>query len=399
MTDWPATLRICQRELHKGRCCLGLNAKAHGWCSVDRHKDQWIECGMEPPDKEGESMKGEILPPAGAALAELLAPVEDDTMLAWPDFERECTTRAQVGWRMGVTGFVITGRALSDYRRRAGAGQWGAWLEQTLPISLQTAARLMRIGRDPNIGRHAETVNLVNGPLPSDQLILDEICGMGPEEFDGLVEQGVIHAEMRRGDLKRHLVETRHGGGQAEPPPLPDGQYGVILADPPWEFRTWSDAGKGRSPDMHYPTKSMAELMSMGPDVKAAAADDCHLFLWVGAGPRRDYEFLIEAWGFEPKGEAFVWTKGGALGLGYTVRYQHETCLRGTRGSPKTLNKDVGTWIDAPRREHSRKPDEVYQRIERLVAGPYLELFARPLERRPDWTYWGNDPALKEETA
>jgi N6-adenosine-specific RNA methylase IME4 len=63
--------------------------------------------------------------------------------------------------------------------------------------------------------------------------------------------------------------------------------------------------------------------------------------------------------------------------------------LLATRGKPKRLNADVRQGIIAPRREHSRKPDGIHQRIERLVAGPYLELFAR--QSRPGWTVWGNE--------
>jgi hypothetical protein len=44
--------------------------------------------------------------------------------------------------------------------------------------------------------------------------------------------------------------------------------------------------------------------------------------------------------------------------------------------------------VISPVAEHSRKPDEVQVRIERLLAGPYLELFARRTTEH--WTVWGN---------
>jgi N6-adenosine-specific RNA methylase IME4 len=65
-----------------------------------------------------------------------------------------------------------------------------------------------------------------------------------------------------------------------------------------------------------------------------------------------------------------------------------EPGLLATRGKPRRLHADVRQGILEPRREHSRKPNQVYERIERLVAGPYLELFA--LQRRPGWTPWGD---------
>jgi N6-adenosine-specific RNA methylase IME4 len=74
--------------------------------------------------------------------------------------------------------------------------------------------------------------------------------------------------------------------------------------------------------------------------------------------------------------------------MGYWTRANSEVCLLATRGHPKRLNADVRQGIIEPRREHSRKPDCVPGRIERLVAGPYLELFART--RREGWDSWGN---------
>src|SRR4029077_4776914 len=87
--------------------------------------------------------------------------------------------------------------------------------------------------------------------------------------------------------------------------------------------------------------------------------------------------------------------------LGYWTRSNSEGCLLATRGKPKRQNADVRQAIIAPRREHSRKPDGIHERIERLVAGPYLELFAR--QRRPGWDAWGNEvdkfaPQVSRET-
>jgi N6-adenosine-specific RNA methylase IME4 len=76
-------------------------------------------------------------------------------------------------------------------------------------------------------------------------------------------------------------------------------------------------------------------------------------------------------------------------GLGYWTRANSEPCLLATRGNPKRINADVRQAIIEPRREHSRKPDCIHERIERLVTGPYLELFARA--RRRGWHAWGNE--------
>ena len=103
---------------------------------------------------------------------------------------------------------------------------------------------------------------------------------------------------------------------------------------------------------------------------------------------------VMDAWGFEYRTTAFTWAKVNRdgspyMGLGYWTRGNAELCLFGKRGTPKRIAQDVPQLIIERRREHSRKPDCVHQRIERLVAGPYLELFGR--QSRPGWTVWGNE--------
>ena len=75
--------------------------------------------------------------------------------------------------------------------------------------------------------------------------------------------------------------------------------------------------------------------------------------------------------------------------MGMWTRSNSEVCLLATRGKPRRLAADVRQVIQAPTREHSRKPDEIYGRIERLVEGPYLEMFAR--QAWPGWDAWGNE--------
>ena len=171
--------------------------------------------------------------------------------------------------------------------------------------------------------------------------------------------------------------------------------YGVILADPPWTFATYSRKGKGRSAEAHYDCMSLADIKSL--PVGDWAAPDCALFLWITDPSLPQALEVIEAWGFVYKTVAFTWaktTKDGAgfpIGCGYWTRANPEQCLLATRGRPQRLSRSVPQLIVAPRREHSRKPDEVYERIEALVPGPYLELFARA--PREGWHSWGDEVA------
>jgi N6-adenosine-specific RNA methylase IME4 len=182
---------------------------------------------------------------------------------------------------------------------------------------------------------------------------------------------------------------------------LPQKHFGAILADPPWQFNCWADSDKAHgTANSHYLTMNTNEIAKLA--VVELAAPDCALFLWVCWPNLLESLRVIEHWGFQYKTCAFCWTKGNAqqlemfqdhhdtyMGLGYWTRANSEVCLLATRGKPKRLNADVRQAIIAPRREHSRKPDGVHKRIERLVVGPYLELFAR--QSRPGWASWGNE--------
>lgn len=188
---------------------------------------------------------------------------------------------------------------------------------------------------------------------------------------------------------------------------LPRGEAQVILADPPWGFNLWWGGRSNKTPvgvpsratTLHYQPMCEEEL-NMLP-VGDLAADNCVLFLWT-CWPVLEWSLrTIQAWGFIYKTCGFAWVKANAkqielfdeeieahMTLGYWTRSNSEVCLLATRGKPKRLSGGVRQGIIEPRREHSRKPDCVYERIERLVAGPYVELFARTT--RPGWSSWGD---------
>jgi N6-adenosine-specific RNA methylase IME4 len=188
---------------------------------------------------------------------------------------------------------------------------------------------------------------------------------------------------------------------------VPPGGFAAICADPPWHFKSRTapkiDWHNPRHVERHYDTMSLDDIKAL--PVQDLAAKDCHLFLWV-TGPMLQHGFAVmEAWGFRYSSDFGVWIKLKRshdpsqlrcvataesdlhVGLGLTSRKNAEYLLLGRRGSPKRLAKDVRQVILAPVRQHSRKPDEAYSRIERYCAGPRIELFAR--QRRPGWTAFG----------
>lgn len=172
--------------------------------------------------------------------------------------------------------------------------------------------------------------------------------------------------------------------------------YRVVYADPPWTFITRSSKGKGRSPEKHYRCMSIDEIKAL--PVRRITTKDAVLLLWT-TDPHLEVALAVaKAWGFKYKTVGFTWTKenkvspGWFTGMGYWTRANPEMCLLCTSGAPKRTHKDVRQLIVAKRREHSRKPDEMYKRIERLVAGPYLELFGR--SEAVGWDVWTNEPVL-----
>lgn len=187
--------------------------------------------------------------------------------------------------------------------------------------------------------------------------------------------------------------------------PTTPGGFRVICADPPWSYSVFSEKGKARSAEAHYSTMSLDEIAAL--PVGDVAAKDCHLFMWV-TGPeivRGGHIKVMQGWGFRPSAMGFVWLKpkvglsqGNLMGfvdetcfvkgMGHTTRQNAEYVVLGRRGSPRRLTKAMHQIIVAPRREHSRKPDEFFTRVEQYASGPFLELFAR--QSRPGWATWGN---------
>ena len=175
---------------------------------------------------------------------------------------------------------------------------------------------------------------------------------------------------------------------------LPDAKFGVILADPPWSFSTYSENGMDRSADNHYPTQTTDDVCAL--DVPGIAANDCVLFLWATAPMLPDALRVMAAWGFLYRSQA-VWSKN-KVGTGYWFRSAHELLLVGVRGkipapAPGTQWASV---IEAPVREHSRKPDEAYDLIEAYFPTlPKIELNARG-PARDGWAVWGNEAEAAE---
>ncbi len=173
-----------------------------------------------------------------------------------------------------------------------------------------------------------------------------------------------------------------------------DKNYKTILADPPWRFqnRTGKMAPEHKRLN-RYPTLDLSEIKEI--PVHLVAAKNAHLYLWVPNALLKEGLEVMDAWGFEYKTN-IIWHKirkdGGpdGRGVGFYFRNTTEIVLFGTRGSLRTLEpgRSQVNILKTRKQEHSRKPDEMYELIEKCSSGPYLELFARGA--RPNWDVFGN---------
>lgn len=172
-------------------------------------------------------------------------------------------------------------------------------------------------------------------------------------------------------------------------------RFGTVLADPPWRFsnRTGKVAPEHRRLS-RYDTLDCAEISAL--PVADVMQEQSHCYLWVPNALLAEGLTVLEAWGFTYK-SMLVWAKrrkdGGpdGRGVGFYFRNVTEPILFGVRGKLRTLppGRRQVNIIETRKREHSRKPDELYPIIEACSPGPFLELFAR--YPQPGWTTWGDE--------
>ncbi|OFW07228.1 MAG: S-adenosylmethionine-binding protein [Acidobacteria bacterium RIFCSPLOWO2_02_FULL_67_36] len=195
---------------------------------------------------------------------------------------------------------------------------------------------------------------------------------------------------------RKKLIETLPGSAAEDLLSLGTDRFRTVLADPPWRFQ--NRTGK-MAPEHHrlsrYGTMDLAEIMEL--PVAQIVKDRAHLYLWVPNALILEGLEVMKRWGFTYKTN-IVWFKirrdGGpdGRGVGFYFRNVTELLLFGVRGKNNRTLKPGRTQTNIVlerKREHSRKPEQQYELIERCSAGPYLEMFAR--QPRSGWIQWGNE--------
>jgi N6-adenosine-specific RNA methylase IME4 len=246
-----------------------------------------------------------------------------------------------------VGGWLVAAKAKCEH------GEWLDWLKENCPeISERTGRKYIELYNKAVSNRHLNA----------------DLRNMTPHQAYralGIVKDPFDHAP----------VET---------PPLPDGKYNVIYADPPWQY---DNTGLGGAAEKHYPTMSIGEICRL--PISELTGDKAVLFLWVTSPFLKEGFQVCEAWEFDYK-TSFVWIKDRATygKLGFYTYSQHEFLLVATKGSclPKEGSLQPSLII-AKKDKHSKKPEVVYGMIEQMYNPPYIELFAR--QKRMGWDVWG----------
>ena len=160
----------------------------------------------------------------------------------------------------------------------------------------------------------------------------------------------------------------------------PNGKYYVIVIDPPWQYskRAEDPTHRGRC---GYPTMSIEEISK----VEIPAEEDAILWLWTTNAFMHEAYHILDAWGFTPK-TILTWVKD-KMGVGDWLRGRSEHCILAVKGKPLINLTNQTTVLNAPMREHSRKPDEFYSMVEQLCPGKKIDMFSR--EPREGWDQWG----------
>jgi N6-adenosine-specific RNA methylase IME4 len=188
----------------------------------------------------------------------------------------------------------------------------------------------------------------------------------------------VVNRWLARYDLNRKTKEL----------PPPKGVSQVIYADPPWDY---ANSGLDQSARKHYQTIPTVYLCNpeawLKIPIQKIIGDRSVLFLWVTYPFAKEGLQICEAWGFHYKAQ-LVWVKNTTTGMGWFVTPKHELLYIAVRGQelhPAIKPESVFYFAT---HGHSRKPQEVYEMIESMYTGPYIELFAR--QKRENWQSWGD---------
>lgn len=261
-----------------------------------------------------------------------------------------------------------------------GCNSWRDYLAQP-EIDLNEGTVNNYISIFDKLSKYLRISDMYDKLLPFD-IDIGKLALIAPRITEQNAEELLEKAKtLSRSDLREEIRELKP---LPKTVPLPEGEFNIVYADPPWRYR-FSETVT-REIENQYPTMELEEIKSL----KIPVSENSIIFMWATAPKLEEAMQVLLAWGFDYRTCA-IWDKE-IIGMGYWFRGQHELLLVGVKGEFPTPDegKRVSSVYRERRGEHSKKPTYFYDLIESYFPnGKYLELFAR--EKHNDkWTVWGN---------
>jgi N6-adenosine-specific RNA methylase IME4 len=290
---------------------------------------------------------------------------------------------------------IDIGEKLADVRQRLEDGLFSQWLRAEFDWGRSTAYNLIQVAKAFG-GRPVQnldirpsalyTLSAPSTPEPARQEAIERATA--GEAITYTAARAIVQEHQARLRVEREEMRTARDAALPTPPlPSATGPFDVLYVDPPWRYE--HSQTDSRRIENHYPTMELTEICDL--DIPAIAAPDCVLFCWATSPKLAEALQVLTAWGFNYRTCA-VWVKD-QIGMGYYWRQRHELLLLATRGTPASPDPSdrPDSVIQAPRQEHSAKPEQVYAMIEAMFPrARRAELFARESGRK-GWSSWGNE--------
>jgi N6-adenosine-specific RNA methylase IME4 len=280
-----------------------------------------------------------------------------------------------------IDALIAVARDLQQARSELDYGEYMLMFEkEEVPFSYKTSNKFIRISESPKILEFSHARILP--PDWSTLYLLTRLAKKDPKLFDRLIDDGTIHSAMSRGDISKILRLLRVAEDEQRVLMLKSrpGKFRTIVLDPAWEYDWLSIAGRAKP---GYAMQTVEDLYQL--NVKQWAEEDgCHLYCWVTNNFMGVACKLVEHWGFQHR-TLITWIKPPPFGLGSYFRNSTEHVLFATLGETTTrpAAASIPTHFEAPRGEHSEKPEKFYQIVRAASFPPYGEGNQR--ESRPDF--------------
>jgi N6-adenosine-specific RNA methylase IME4 len=302
------------------------------------------------------------------------------------EWGRKIATSWKAGCAHAIGAFIQTGRDLIAAKEELEHGEWMRLIGSKrdsgeLPFGCDIAQRLMVIARDPFLQKPGNARY-----LPPDYSTLYSLAALRrrfPDTFNEWLGEGRITPSLRRNEVSKILRIERVTADESRVLNLAPirGTFRTLVFDPAWEYFWLSLAGRAKP---GYAMQTIEQLKAL--DVKAWADQEtgCHLYCWATNNFLAEAAKLIEHWGFQHR-TVITWIKPPPFGLGSYFRNSTEQCLFATLGDTTTrpAAASISTHFEAPRGEHSEKPEKFYDIVRAASYPPYGE--ANQREARPDF--------------